>query len=206
MAVKRKKPTTSNRKKKKARVSFLKNEKFRFILGVFVLLISAFLLIAFISFLFYGAADQSKLDLKWSELVFKSDIKVDNKAGKTGAYLSELIFNQGFGIASFLFIYLLIITGFNIIGRNLVKYGKSVVFSLVILIWLSVALGLIFTKTGAGSSIYIGGQYGFVLSSWLSSLIGVTGLVFLLFISALAIVIIRFENCFVKRNLNIFFQ
>lgn len=196
MAVKRKKPVTSSRKKKKSRVYFLKNEKFRFILGVLVLLISAYLLIAFISFLFYGAADQSKLDLKLSELVFKSDIKVDNKAGKTGAYLSELIFNRGFGIASFLFIYLLVITGFKIIGRDLVKYGKSFVFSLVMLIWLSVSLGLIFAKTDSGSSIYIGGHYGFVLSNWLSSLIGIAGLVFLLFISALIIVITRFEKSY----------
>jgi DNA segregation ATPase FtsK/SpoIIIE, S-DNA-T family len=196
MAVKRKKPAALSRKKKKARVSFLKNEKFRFILGVLVLLISAYLLIAFISFLFYGAADQSKLDIKWSDLVFKSDIKVDNKAGKTGAYLSELIFNRGFGIASFLFIYLLVITGFKIIGRDLVKYGKSLVFSLVMLIWLSVSLGLIFTKTDAGSSIYIGGHYGFVLSNWLSSLIGIAGLVFLLLISALIIVITRFEKSY----------
>ncbi len=196
MAIKRKKPVKASNKKKRTRVFFFKNEKFRFVLGVLVLLISAYLLIAFISFLFYGAADQSKLDLKWSELVFKSDIKVNNKAGKTGAFLSELIFNRGFGIASFLFIYLLVITGFKIIGRNLVKYGKSFVFSLVIIIWLSVALGLIFTKTDVGSSIYIGGQYGFVLSNWLSSLIGVTGLVFLLLILALAMVIICFEKSY----------
>ena len=140
-------------------------------------MVSAYLLIAFISFLFYGAADQSKLDLKWSDLVLNSEIKVENKAGKTGAYLSELIINHGFGIASFIFIYLLIITGFKILGRNLVKFGRNIVFSLITLIWFSVALGLIFTKTDGGSSIYIGGQYGFILSNWLSSLIGIAGLV-----------------------------
>src|SRR5680860_1452000 len=196
MAVKRKKPVISNRKTKKARVSFLKNEKFKFILGVLVLLISAYLLIAFISFLFYGAADHSKLDLKWSELVFKSSVKVQNKAGKTGAYLSELIINRGFGIASFLFIYLLIILGFKILGRNLVKFQRSFMFSLVTLIWFSVALGLLFTKNDASSSIYVGGQYGFVLSTWLSSMIGVAGLVLLLLLSGLTLIIVRFEKSY----------
>ena len=106
MAVKRKKPTNTRSKKKTKRVSFLKNEKFKFILSIIILLVSLYLLIAFISFLFFGAADQSKLDLKWSDLVFNSEIKVENKAGKTGAYLSELIINKGFGIASFILIYL----------------------------------------------------------------------------------------------------
>lgn len=196
MALKRKKPVKSNRKKKPAKVYFFKNEKFRFILGVLVLLISAYLLIAFISFLFYGAVDQSKLDLRWSELVFNSDIKVANKAGKTGAYLSDLIINRGFGIASFLFIYLLVISGFKILGRNLVKYSKSVFFSIVTLLWFSIAFGLLFTKTDGGSSIYIGGLYGFILSNWLSSMIGVAGLIFLLIVSGLTIVIIRFEKAY----------
>ena len=196
MAVKRKKPVNTKRKTKKTRKSFFRSEKLRFILGVLLLLFSAYLLIAFISFLFYGAADQSKLDLKWSELVFNSDIKVENKAGKTGAYLSELIINRGFGIASFIFIYLLVITGFRTFGRNLVKFGRSFSFGIVLLLWFSIAFGLIFTKTDGGSSIYIGGQYGFILSQWLSSLVGVAGLIFLLLISLLIIVIIRFEGAY----------
>jgi DNA segregation ATPase FtsK/SpoIIIE, S-DNA-T family len=119
MAFKAKKPGGSKPKRKKATHPFFRNEKFRFILGIFVLLVSAYLLIAFVSFLFYGAADQSKLDLPWKELVLESNIKVNNKAGKTGAFLSEHIMNRGFGIASFLFIYLLAVTGLKILGRNI---------------------------------------------------------------------------------------
>ena len=124
MALKRKKPVKSKGNKKKERVAFYKNEKLRFIVGVLILLIAAYLLIAFVSFLFFGAADQSKLDLRWSDLFIKSDIKVANKAGKTGAILSELIINRGFGIASFLFIYMLVVTGVKVLGRNLVKFRK----------------------------------------------------------------------------------
>ena len=196
MALKRKKPANTKQKKKKESVSFFKNEKFRFILGILVLLVAAYLLIAFISYLFYGAADQSKLDLKWSELVFNSSVKVQNKAGKTGAYLSEVIINRGFGIASFIFIYLLIITGFKILGRNLVKYTKSLLSSLILLLWLSVTLGLIFTKTTGASAIYPGGKYGFILSSWLSSLVGISGVILLIFISAVIIIVVRFDKAF----------
>jgi len=196
MAPKRKKPAISKQKKKRESTPFFKDEKFRFIIGILVLLIAAYLLIAFISYLFYGAADQSKLDLKWSELVFNSSVKVQNKAGKTGAYLSELIINRGFGIASFIFIFLLVITGFKILGRNLVKYSKSFFSSLILLLWLSITLGLIFTKTNGASSIYPGGRYGFIMSNWLSSLVGTAGVVLLLLISAVIILIVRFDKAF----------
>jgi len=196
MAFKAKKPGNSKQKKKKTREPFFQNEKFRFILGIFVLLVSAYLLISFISYLFFGAADQSKLDLSWRQLVFESDEKVANKAGKTGAWLSEMIMNRGFGLASFLFVYLLVISGFKILGRNLVKFRRTLVFSLVMIVWISLTLGFLFPKTSAASFIYPGGHYGFVLSNWLSSLIGKTGLVFLLFISLLTILIVRFDKAY----------
>lgn len=196
MAFKAKKPAGSKTKKKKSTQPFFLNEKFRFILGIFILLVSAYLLIAFVSFLFFGAADQSKLDLPWKELVFQSDIKVNNKAGKTGAFLSEKIMNRGFGVASFLFVYLLVATGFKILGRNLVKYKRTLIFSLLLVIWLSLTLGFLFPKTSAASFIYPGGQYGFVLSNWLSSLVGKAGLVILLFISILSILVVRFEKTY----------
>jgi len=196
MARKGKSSVKKSRKNKKRKTWFFKNEKFRFILGVLILLIAAYLLIAFISFLFYGAADQSKFDLDWSEFVMDSTIKVQNKAGKTGAYIAELFINRGFGVASFMFIYLLIVTGFKILGRNLVRYGRSFIFSLLMIVWLSVAMGLTFSKTDAGNFMYVGGQYGFVVSTWLSSLIGKSGLILLLIITGLSLIIIRFEKSY----------
>ncbi len=189
MAIKRKKPVRSNGKKKKARVSFLKNKKFKFIIGILVLLISVYLLIAFISFLFYGTADQSQLDL-----AFKPGIK--NKTAVLGAYLSELIMNRGFGVPSFLLIYLLFIAGLKILGNTTMKFHKNFMYSLTAIIWLSVAFGLVFSNPLSGSSIYMGGHYGFVMSSWLSSTVGVIGLVFLLLITGLTIIIIRFEKSY----------
>lgn len=196
MSLKQKKPDISSRKKEKTKESGHSGEKFRFILGVLVLIVTAYLLIAFLSFIFYGAADQSKLDLKWIDLVFKSDIKVENKAGKTGAWLSEMIMNHGFGLGSFFFIYLLAITGFKIMGINLVKYRKNFIYSIILVLWFSVTLGLIFTKTDGGMALYPGGKYGFVLSNWLSSLIGVAGVVLLILVSAFILVVIRFEGAY----------
>lgn len=196
MAVKKRKPVKKNTKKKEKRIGipFYKDERVIYILGIIVLIISGYMLIAFISFLFHGAADQSKLDLSWSQLVFNSNIKVDNKTGKTGAFLAEVIINRGFGIASFIFIYLLVITGFRTLGRKLVNHSKTWALSLISIIWLSVALGFIFMKNDAGVYTYLGGRYGFVISLWLNSMIGKVGTVLLLLLTAFITLTISFEN------------
>jgi S-DNA-T family DNA segregation ATPase FtsK/SpoIIIE len=196
MALKNKKPSKSTPKKKETSVPVFRNEKFRFILGSVIFIIAVYFLIAFVSFLFFGAADQSKLDLSWKELVFNREINVQNKAGKTGAYLSELIVNKGFGIASFLLVYILAVAGLRIINRNWVRFRRNFIYSLVTLIWFSLALGLFFTNPENGSSIYWGGRYGYVMSTWMSSLIGMVGMIFFLLISGISLVIIRFENSY----------
>ncbi|PIF05967.1 MAG: cell division protein FtsK [Draconibacterium sp.] len=177
-------------------MSVFRNEKLRFILGIFILVVTAYLAIAFISFLFFGAEDQSKLDLNWWKLMMDSNIKVENKAGKTGAYLAEVIINRGFGLASFIFIFLLTIIGLRILGRKRKNLYNTTVFSLLSIVWLSVTLGLLFKHPEPGSSVYWGGQYGFIISSWLSSLIGVIGLVFLLLVTGITIFIVRFDRTY----------
>ena len=192
----KKKPAKSKKKRTKKRIPLINKEKLFFLFGLFVLLVAAYLLISFVSFLFYGAADQSIMDSGWREFLFNTEVKAQNKGMKLGAYLSEVIMNRGFGLASFAFIYLLAITGMRILGRKTGNYLKSIWYSVICMIWFSVALGLFFNKTTAGTAIYWGGHYGFVLSNWLRSLIGVVGHIFLLFISGLAIVVVRFDGAF----------
>jgi S-DNA-T family DNA segregation ATPase FtsK/SpoIIIE len=121
---------------------------------------------------------------------------VENKAGKTGAFLAEMIINKGFGIASFLLVYMLAVTGLRIISRNIIRWRRNIIYSLITMVWFSLALGLIFTKAEDGSFIYWGGRYGFVLSNWMSALIGFIGMVFVLLITGITLVFIRFENSF----------
>jgi S-DNA-T family DNA segregation ATPase FtsK/SpoIIIE len=77
-----------------------------------------------------------------------------------------------------------------------VKYRRTLVFSLLSILWIAVALGFFFPKTSASSFIYTGGQYGFVLGNWFSALIGKVGLLLLLFIAGLSILVIRSEKAY----------
>ncbi|MFV0590839.1 MAG: DNA translocase FtsK 4TM domain-containing protein [Draconibacterium sp.] len=198
MAFRRKKSSKSKAKTKSAgkKKFWFRNEKFHFILGIFLLSFSAFLLISFVSFLFYGAADQSIMDAPWKEFLFDSSKNVKNSGMKVGALLSEKIINGGFGLASFLFIYMIALTGLKIIGRNITHYRRNILDSLLIILWLSLMLGFIFNKTSADAFIYPGGHYGFILSNWLRSLVGIVGMALILLITGLVYVVVRFDKAY----------
>ncbi len=194
MAVKKKKPNNSS-KNKKSRTSVFKNEKLKFIFGALILLIAVLLLISFVSFLFSGGADQSLLDLKWKELVVNSKEHIfQNIAKKPGAFISEVIINRGFGLASFFFIYLLGVFGLRIMGLKVVSLFRAISDSLFAILWFSLTLGLIFGSPDSGHFLYPGGQYGFFLSSWLESFIGVFPLILVLFFVGLTFLILRFDG------------
>ncbi len=170
-------------------VRFFKSNQFKFILGLFLMILSGYLTVAFISYIFSGAADQSKLDLPIRDFLDPS-VQVQNIAGKGGAYLSEQFINLGFGFPSFFFIVIFFVAALNLFGYKVIRFLKTFVFSSVWMIWTSIALGLILTDNVSDHFLYIGGMYGFILSSLLSSFLGTIGasliLIFTLFVLLIA--------------------
>ncbi len=201
------KSKTKSRKNKTSKFSklkeFLRSDKFRYTIGLLLFVVGIYLLVAFISFLIYGSADQSKLDISWRSLVGNPDIKVENKAGKTGAYLSELMINRGFGIASFLFVYMLVISAFQVFGHPLVKYRRSLMYSTIFIFWISIFTGLILSGFEKGSLQFFYGNYGLFLASWFSSMFGFIGTLFLLLGALFLIALFGTEN-FIQRLKSIF--
>ena len=174
--------------------SFITGDKLKYTIGLFLFLFGLYLLVAFVSFLFYGHADHSKLDLSWRELVRNTQIQVENKAGKTGAFLSEFFMNRGFGVASFLFVYMLVITAFQLWGRPLVKFSRAILFSLILLFLISVSMGLSLSLMDNGDYLYLGGENGLFMSNWLSSMFGSIGTFFILACSLFLILLVRIDS------------
>ncbi len=191
------KPVRKNTKRssdRKSFWSFFSDQRIRFFFAVLLLVLTFYLAIAFISFIFTGDADQSKLDLSWSDLVFNSDVRVENKAGKTGAWLSEVIINRGFGIASFSFIYMLSLVGLRMLGRRGNHFYRNFTLAVIVLVWLSLTLGFLFMKSEAGSFLYPGGRYGFVVANWLNAMVGKIGTMLLLLLSAFTVIGITIKS------------
>jgi len=167
-------------------INFFKSNRFKYSLGLFLMIFSGYLAVAFVSYIFNGGVDQSKLDLSWQDYLFDPSVKVQNIAGKGGAYLSEQFINLGFGFASVFFIVIFIVGALNLFGYNKIKFLKVLLFSVVWMLWTSITLGLALTDKADNQFLDVGGMYGFILSSLLSSLLGTLGatliLAFLLFV------------------------
>ncbi|NOU58962.1 FtsK/SpoIIIE family DNA translocase [Marinifilum caeruleilacunae] len=193
MATKKKSKAKSKRKIF-SKPKFLTDERTRFILGITLSLFTLYTSLAFVSFFFTGGADQSKLDIKWLELITDSEIRVENWTGKTGAYLSNLFINKGFGIASFSFLYVMLVLSLRSWGVKIQSLRKSILYTLLFSIWLSIGMAFVFVDSTSDSFLFLGGSHGFFISEWLISIIGSVGTLFVLILTLLCILTFGFQN------------
>jgi len=158
------------------------------IVGLSFLAFSAFLLLAFSSFLFTWQVDQDIINNHWND----PSIQVENWLGKLGAYISHQFIFNGFGISSFLFVFSSFILGFRVLFKsNLLPLGKSFKYTLFSIIWLSITLNYILP-----SSPILGGAFGFQTNLWLNSIIGGVGTLLFLILTALVFSVLNFNISF----------
>jgi len=173
------------------------------ILGLFLLLLAGLFTVAFVSYLFTWKADQSYISSTnggWSTL-FKTteeihDEQVDlpiveNKLGKFGALLANQFIYEWFGVASFLFILILFVTGYKFLyKRSILPMWKTWVYSLIAIILLSITFGFIQDFIAETPHI-LEGKFGFWTNQILKSQIGQVGTAgLLIFVLLTALVLI----------------
>ncbi len=162
---------------------FLKSEKTRQIFGLLLILFSAYLLIAFTSFLFTWKIDQSKVELPFWQFMMNSEIEVENWLGKLGAWLSHLFIFKWFGVISFLFVGIFFLFGFRILFKiQLLPLKRSLRISAFLLFWFALFFGFFFKD----DLYFLGGAVGFELNVFLNSLLGTAGTGILVFFILIA--------------------
>ncbi|MCL7763040.1 DNA translocase FtsK [Polaribacter sp. Z014] len=169
--------------------AFFKTRQAKTILGSFLILFSAFLCIAFISFFFNWQEDQSTL----TELADKT-VRSKNLLGKIGANLSNFFIYKGFGIAAFIIAFQILLTGSYILIKK--KFAAIIIswnWGLIAMLWISVTLG--FVKSNYA---LLSGVVGFEINSYLKAFIGNTGLVILLTFFLITYLVIRYKVTFDK--------
>lgn len=181
----KKKSTSKTKSKKKTEkestVSLIINrfnkKKIKSSIGVGLILLSFFLLVANFSYLLTWQVDQSRIIGKGLfELLFDgSEVPVANWMGKFGTWSSHLLIYRWFGIASFIIPFLLFILGFKaLFNTSLLPITKTITTSVLSITWFSLFFGLF-----SNNISYLGGNFGFQLNSWLAIAIGKIGVVVL---------------------------
>jgi len=170
------------------------NTKFRYSSGIAILLFSIFLSIAFFSFLFTWSDDQNIISYKWTDLLFDSEIVVQNWAGKVGAMVSMWFIYNWFGLSSFGFIPIFGIIGLNLINVWEKPFGKLSGRIIFFIVWLSITLALFFGSTYQ----FLGGGFGYSISSWFSSVLGNVGAGILLLIALIVYLILTVDDFIFK--------
>ncbi|GHV64250.1 DNA translocase FtsK [Bacteroidia bacterium] len=194
--------TSKKRKTASERTPFI-DQRTRAIFGLALLLLSIYTLFAMVCFFFSGGIDQSLVDKGLRTIVTNISLQSDSPAGKFGAWLSDLLINRWFGLASFILCYLLIILSLRIIGKDITRFARKIFLSLVLMLWFSVCADyfseLIYAAIGTQRIyLYLGGAHGYFVNLWLSSLVGQVGTFFIILLSATAILFFGFEPTFYK--------
>jgi S-DNA-T family DNA segregation ATPase FtsK/SpoIIIE len=178
MAKKKKKSTPASSKKSSA---FRLSKQNKVILGSLLVVLSLALFFSFGSFYFTWQADQSLL----TEFADRN-AEAKNLLSKFGAVVSHFFMYRGFGLASFIFPYLLCITGLYLF-LSLDRKGLlgKWVWGLLFLIWTSVALGFF-----ANDLPLLGGLIGYEMNDFLTDYIGTIG-VLLVLLFMLTVIMVR---------------
>ena len=191
--------------------AIFKNETIHFIIGLVLVIFSVYLLLAFSSFFFTGAADQSIIDSGNAQELASTHNGVKNYAGSRGAQLASYLINDCFGISSFFILVFLAVAGLKLMRVRVVRLWKWFIGCSLLLVWFSVFFGFAFVEQYKDSFLYLGGMHGYNVSNWLVSQVGVPGvwmillvtaICFLIYISARTVIWLRklFSLSFLKRK------
>ena len=191
--------------------AIFKNETIHFVIGLVLVIFSVYLLLAFSSFFFTGAADQSIIDSGNAQELASTNNGVKNYAGSRGAQLASYLINDCFGISSFFILVFLAVAGLKLMRVRVVRLWKWFIGCSLLLVWFSVFFGFAFVEQYKDSFLYLGGMHGYNVSYWLVSQVGVPGvwmillvtaICFLIYLSARTVIWLRrlFSLSFLKRK------
>jgi S-DNA-T family DNA segregation ATPase FtsK/SpoIIIE len=172
---------------------FLTSNATHYITGLILLILAVYSTIALVSFLFTGAADQSKIE--GLSIFHNGTIEgIENWTGKRGAILSNHLMNEGFGVSTLFLLLFVVFVALRLMKAHYFHLLRNFIVCAILTIWTSVSLTFFFGRFFKDTVFYIGGKNGFVVSGLLINNFGYPGaflLIVLVFILLLIILSAR---------------
>ena len=176
--------TTGQKNKKSILPEITLTNPQRLVFGSFLVILGVLVFISILSYFFTGNSDQSALNGFTNRA-----IPANNWLSKIGAWMSHLLVFKGFGIASFLFSGLLVISGVSVLmNTSKQRLFRHWIWGTLIIIWCSMTLGYVFK-----SLPNLGGTIGYQLNLFLQDYIGKIGTALLLLFGFICYIAIRFK-------------
>ena len=157
-----------------------------FFLGLALLVVAVVMMLAMISFLSTGAADQSLLEnLRPGEWTNTQQL-FQNYCGSIGAILSYWLMAVNFGFPAFLIPCFVVMVGFQLMNVYRVNLWKWFFCMMVVMIWSSVTFAKFLTPIFGNLIFNPGGKHGMYVVQTLENVIGPPGLTAILLFVAIA--------------------
>lgn len=156
-----------------------RQENIRFIVGAILSIVSAFILLALVSYLFTGAEDQKLFTDQGSE-----QYTAANWMGRYGSKAAHYMIENWFGVPSILIPIFLLATSIRVMRIYKVRLHKWFLNCMILMIWLSVFAAFVVQPLFNKSFINFGGQIGLTEVSLIRQRIGTPGVLAILFITA----------------------
>ena len=165
----------------------IKNETVQFIVGLFCVMVAAYMILAFTSFILNGGADQSVLEQQslTEQIANPNSEEVQNATGERGAHIAQLLINDSFGISAYCIAAFLALLGLTLMRVRKFDLKHWGICCATILIWGSLFLSVTIDRWFTSSPTYWGGFHGHNVAAWLDSQFGMPGIVILLVVTAI---------------------
>ena len=163
------------------------NEKIDFILGLLLMAMAIYVIIAMISYFSTGQADQSLLESLRPGEWMNSDKVFTNYCGSIGAIIAHFLITVNFGLSAFMIPAFAILVALKLIkAYQKINLWKWFLSTMLIMIWCSVTFAKFLTPLMGDQVFNPGGNHGLFCVQRLEGIIGFPGLTALLLIVAIA--------------------
>ena len=173
---------------------FFRNGRTKLAIGVMLMMIAAYLLLTFMSFILTsGSDDQNRVQSYSITENARAASEVHNLGGSVGASISQFLIADGVGLAAFIIVLWCGVIGYRLATRKSTYFYSYTLISLISMFTLSMSLGLL-TYAGSPSFFHLGGDFGFYANQWLNGLFGVFGMIAINIILVLSWVLLCFKT------------
>jgi S-DNA-T family DNA segregation ATPase FtsK/SpoIIIE len=181
----KKKASTSKKKKTpRKKVSLALSKQQKILLGSFLFFLGLALIFSFVSYFFSWQTDQSTVGV-----ISDRELQAENWLNKFGNNVGHFFVYDGFGIAAFIFAFLITLTGiyffFDYAKRQLFRFWF---WGLLVMVWISVFFGF-FAKTRNLFS----GVMGYEINDFLQDYLGLIGTILLMTFLAIVYLVVRLK-------------